>query len=101
MPDPSGVCDLHHSSQHRLILDPLSEARDRTCNHMVPSQIRFHCATVETPIYLFFKNFIEVFTVIYNVVIISAVQKGIQLYIYTHLFFFHIHFSYRLSHNIG
>ena len=31
MPDPSPVCDLHHSSQQRQILDPLSEARDGTC----------------------------------------------------------------------
>ena len=26
------------------ILNPLSEARDQTRNHMVPSQIRFCCA---------------------------------------------------------
>ena len=31
---------LHHSSQQRQILNPLSKARDRTCNLMVPSQIR-------------------------------------------------------------
>ena len=30
-PDPSCVCDLHHNSQQHQILDPLSEARDRTC----------------------------------------------------------------------
>ena len=29
--DPSHVCDLHHSSQQRQILNPLSEAGDRTC----------------------------------------------------------------------
>ena len=28
--DPSRVCDLHHSSWQRRILNPLSEARDRT-----------------------------------------------------------------------
>ena len=28
--DPSCVCDLHHSSRQRRILNPLSEARDRT-----------------------------------------------------------------------
>ena len=27
-PDLSRVCDLHHSSHHRWILNPLSEARD-------------------------------------------------------------------------
>ena len=28
--DPNHVCDLHHSSQQHRILNPLSEARDRT-----------------------------------------------------------------------
>ena len=30
MPDPSSVFDLHHSLQQHQILNPLSEARDRT-----------------------------------------------------------------------
>ena len=30
-PDPSHICDIHHSSQQRRVLDALSEARDRTC----------------------------------------------------------------------
>jgi len=47
--DPSQVCDLHHSSQQCQILNPLSKARDRTCNLMVPSRICFHCATTGTP----------------------------------------------------
>ena len=29
-PDPSRVCNLHHSSQQRWILNPLLEARDQT-----------------------------------------------------------------------
>ena len=29
-PDPGPVCDLHHSSLKCQILNPLSEARDRT-----------------------------------------------------------------------
>ena len=29
-PEPSRVCDLHHSSQQRQSLNPLSEARERT-----------------------------------------------------------------------
>ena len=29
--DPSCICDLNHSSLQRWILNPLSEARDRTC----------------------------------------------------------------------
>ena len=28
MPDPSHFCDLHHSSQHCQVLNPLSKARD-------------------------------------------------------------------------
>ena len=41
MQDPSHVCDLHHSSQQCQILNPLSKARDRIHNLMVPCQIRF------------------------------------------------------------
>ena len=29
-PDPSSICDLHHSLWQHWILNPLSEARDRT-----------------------------------------------------------------------
>ena len=43
--DPSRLCDLYHSSQQRQILNPLSEAADRTRNLMVPSRIGFCCAT--------------------------------------------------------
>ena len=35
--------------QQLWILSPLSEARDRTCNLMVPSRIHFCCATMGTP----------------------------------------------------
>ena len=38
-PDPSHVCNLHHSSQQRRIRNPLSKGRDRTRNLVVPSQI--------------------------------------------------------------
>ena len=38
--EPSRVCNLHHSLQQRWIPNPLSKARDQTCNPMVPSQIR-------------------------------------------------------------
>ena len=47
--DPSQVCDLHHSSRQRQILNPRSEARDGTRILMVPSWIRFCCATTGTP----------------------------------------------------
>ena len=53
--DLSRVFDLHHSSWQRWILNPLSEARDRTHNLVVPSQIRFHCAMMGAPEHC--KNF--------------------------------------------
>ena len=45
--DPCYVCNLHHSSQQCRILNPLSKARDRTHNLMVPGWICFCCATWE------------------------------------------------------
>ena len=47
--DPSHICDLHHNSWQRQILNPLSEARDQTCNLTVPGRIRFRCTTTGTP----------------------------------------------------
>ena len=41
-PDPSYICNLHHSSRQCQILNPLRETRDQTCILMDPSQIRFH-----------------------------------------------------------
>ena len=57
MPDLSCVYDLHHSSQQGRILNPLSEARDRTHNLMVPSQIRFHCSMTGTPLSPLYHSF--------------------------------------------
>ena len=45
--DPSHICDLHHSSQQRRILNPLSKARDQNCVLMDANQIHFHWATTE------------------------------------------------------
>ena len=45
----SHVFDLHHTSQQHQILNPLSEARDRTRNLTVPSQICFCCSMMGTP----------------------------------------------------
>ena len=53
MPDPSRVCNLHHSSQQRRILNQLSEARDRTHNLMFLVGFVNHCATTGTSVYLF------------------------------------------------
>ena len=51
--DPSHILDLHHSSQQCWILNPLSEARNRTRHLLDPSQIRFHCVMMGTPQFLF------------------------------------------------
>ena len=53
-PDPSWIFKLHHSSRQCQILNPLSEARDRTCVLMDASQIRFYWATMGTP-FIFFE----------------------------------------------
>ena len=39
--DLSCVCDLHHSSQQRLILHPWSKARDHTLILMATSWLRY------------------------------------------------------------
>ena len=49
MQDLSRICNLYPSSWQRQILNPLSEARHRTRNLMVPSRSRFHCAMTGTP----------------------------------------------------
>ena len=48
--DPNHVCNLHHSSGQRWILNPLSEARDPTCGLMDTSQICFCRATTRIPL---------------------------------------------------
>ena len=51
------VFDLHHSSGQRQTLSPLSEARDKTCNLMVPSWIRFYCATTGTLVFFCIQRY--------------------------------------------
>ena len=53
-PDLSLVCDLHHSSSQRQILNPLSKVRDGICNLMVPSWIHFRCAAMGILPFAFF-----------------------------------------------
>ena len=48
MPDPSRVCDVHHSSQPPRIFNLLIKARNRTCVLMDTSQICFCWATMGT-----------------------------------------------------
>ena len=47
--DPSGICDLHHSSRQGQILNPLSEARNRTCILMDTSLVHYLWAMTGTP----------------------------------------------------
>ena len=51
--DLSHVCNLHCSSWHHWILNPLSEARDGTLNLMVPSWIHFRYSARGTPTHTF------------------------------------------------
>ena len=60
--DPRHVCDLYHSSPQHLILNTLSEARDRTHNLMFPSQICFHCTMMGTSFFLFYSHQIFFFS---------------------------------------
>ena len=54
--DLSHTRNLHHSSWQHQILNPLREARDRTRNLLVPSQICFCCAMTGTPGSRFFNS---------------------------------------------
>ena len=53
MPDPSRVCNLHHSSQQCCTLNSLREGRNWTHNLMVPSWICLHYAKMGTPMCVF------------------------------------------------
>ena len=48
-PEPSCVCNLHHSSWQHWILNPLNEARNGTWVLMDPGQIHFCWATMGLP----------------------------------------------------
>ena len=98
-PDPRHICDLHHSSWQCRILDPLIKARDRTHYLMVPSWIRFHCATKGTPNFIFL--FVIEVQLTYSVVLISAVHKCDSSYICVYIYiYFHILFHYGLLQDI-
>ena len=61
-PDLSRICNLHHSSQQCQTLNPLSEARDRTRNLTVPSQIHFCCARTGTPLLTYLRHTVKVYS---------------------------------------
>ena len=53
-PDPSHVCNLHHSSWQCQILNPLSEARDEPLSSWIPAGFVNCCAMTRTLRYLLF-----------------------------------------------
>ena len=57
--DPSPVCDLHQSSRQHPILNPTSEARDRTRTLRPPSRIR--PAMTGTPTYVYSMHIVYLF----------------------------------------
>ena len=76
--DLSCICDPHHSSWWRWILNPLSKARDWTRVLMDTSQFHFCCATLGTP-FSFFLSLIFISTeeqLTYNVVLVSGIQQS-------------------------
>ena len=56
MQDPNHVCNHHHSSWQRWILNLLSEARDWTCVPVDVNQIHFLWAMTGTPYIYNFKH---------------------------------------------
>ena len=65
--DPSRICDLHHSSWQHRILNPLSEARDRTRVLMDPSGVRNSEPQWQLPIVSIIKPWkIPVYKFIYS-----------------------------------
>ena len=54
--DPSHVCDLHHSSWQRWILNPLSKARDQTLICRDTSRVHYYWAKTGTQITFSFNT---------------------------------------------
>ena len=57
MRDPSCICDRNSSSQQRQIIEPQSEAMDRTCILTDTSWVYYCWATKGTPVLVFFFFF--------------------------------------------
>ena len=88
--DLSCVCSLHHSSWQHWILSPLSEARDQTCNLMVPIRTHFHCAMMGT---------LKI-QLIYNMLISSVTQSDLVIHIYSFSYSFPLWFIYRILNTV-
>ena len=62
--DPSHICGLHHSSQQHWILNPLCQAKDRTCIPELP-RCWSHCTTAGTLPCVFTIQKFQIFIVSY------------------------------------
>ena len=65
IPDLSRICDLHHSSWQRRILNPLRKARVRTRNLRISSRIRLCCTMTELLIlfsFVVYNDFVDLFS---------------------------------------
>ena len=56
MPDPSHICNFHHSSRQHQILNPLSETRDQTCILESTSQVPYLLSHSGNSQHLLFLN---------------------------------------------
>ena len=66
-PNPSCICDLHHSSWQCEILNPLSEARDWTGILMDTGRVYYHRATMGIPqFWIFIQNWIFIFSLCFK-----------------------------------
>ena len=54
-PDPSHICNLYHSSGQCQIFNPMSKARNQTCNLMDTSQVSFCLVMTGNPKLLYLK----------------------------------------------
>ena len=53
MPDPSLICEIHHSSWQHWILNPLSGARDQTCILMDTTQVYYLTTEPQWELHIF------------------------------------------------
>ena len=82
--DPNHICDLHCSAWQCWILNPLSEARNRTCVLMDTSQIHFHWAMTGNPRTLFL-NFMFTSSHLHLPLPVTVALKGIAINIFMFL----------------
>ena len=55
MHDPSHICNLHHSSVQRWILNPRNEARDQNRIFMDTSRVHYRFAKTGNSLFVAFK----------------------------------------------